>query len=88
MLSAKLLQSSILLSYLIRNGSERVVTSSREHLYDLRNLESYTFIDEHGNDQGQNGMSLTPEWSLVSVQLLPTVSMFAKCGFHIGYIIQ
>lgn len=35
------LQSLLLLAHLIRNGSERVVTSAREHLYDLRSLESY-----------------------------------------------
>lgn len=44
----------LLLSYLIRNGSERVVTSAREHLYDLRSLENYTFTDELGKDQGIN----------------------------------
>ncbi|XP_013397811.1 clathrin interactor 1 isoform X2 [Lingula anatina] len=44
----------LLLNYLIRNGSERVVTSAREHIYDLRGLEPYQFIDEHGKDQGIN----------------------------------
>jgi len=44
----------LLLAYLIKNGSERVVTSAREHLYDLRGLETYTFIDEFGKDQGIN----------------------------------
>lgn len=48
-------QSLILLSYLVKNGSERVVTSAREHIYDLRRLESYTFTDENGKDQGLNG---------------------------------
>lgn len=48
------LQSLLLLNYLVRNGSERVVTSSREHIYDLRSLENYTFIDEHFKDQGVN----------------------------------
>lgn len=38
----------------MRNGSERVVTSSREHIYDLRSLENYTFTDENGKDQGIN----------------------------------
>ncbi|KAL8609409.1 hypothetical protein ACOMHN_019898 [Nucella lapillus] len=47
-------KSLILLSYLIRNGSERVVTSAREHIYDLRGLENYSFTDEHGKDQGLN----------------------------------
>ncbi|KAK2584159.1 hypothetical protein KPH14_006590 [Odynerus spinipes] len=47
-------KSLLLLNYLVRNGSERVVTSSREHIYDLRSLENYTFIDEFGKDQGIN----------------------------------
>ncbi|KAG7241818.1 hypothetical protein INR49_024788, partial [Caranx melampygus] len=47
-------KSLLLLSHLIRNGSERVVTSAREHLYDLRSLESYHFVDENGKDQGVN----------------------------------
>ncbi|XP_072295884.1 clathrin interactor 1a [Eucyclogobius newberryi] len=47
-------KSLLLLSHLIRNGSERVVTSSREHLFDLRSLESYHFVDENGKDQGTN----------------------------------
>lgn len=43
-----------MLSYLVKNGSERVVTSAREHIYDLRSLENYTFVDENGKDQGIN----------------------------------
>ncbi|MBN3302503.1 clathrin interactor 1a isoform X2 [Amia ocellicauda] len=44
----------LLLAYLIRNGSERVVTSAREHIYDLRSMENYHFVDENGKDQGVN----------------------------------
>jgi len=44
--------------YMVRNGSERVVTSTREHLFDLRQLENYVFLDEFGKDQGVNGMQL------------------------------
>jgi len=47
-------KSLLLLNYLVRNGSERVVTSAREHIYDLRSLETYTFTDEFGKDQGIN----------------------------------
>ncbi|KAH8279005.1 hypothetical protein KR018_012271, partial [Drosophila ironensis] len=47
-------KSLLLLNYLVRNGSERVVTSSREHIYDLRSLENYSFTDEGGKDQGIN----------------------------------
>ncbi|CAB0040919.1 unnamed protein product [Trichogramma brassicae] len=47
-------KSLLLLNYLVRNGSERVVTSSREHIYDLRSLENYTYVDEFGKDQGIN----------------------------------
>ena len=47
-------QSLLLLSYLIRNGSDRVVNNAREHLYDLRNLENFQAFDEFGKDQGIN----------------------------------
>jgi hypothetical protein len=40
---------------LIKNGAEKIVTSTREHLYDLRGLENYSFVDENGKDQGLNG---------------------------------
>lgn len=48
-------QSLLLLHYLVCNGSERVVTSAREHIYDMKALEEYVFRDEHGKDQGLNG---------------------------------
>ncbi len=51
-----LVQSLLLIHYLIRNGSERVVTSAREHVYDMKPLEEYTFRDEQGKDQGVNGV--------------------------------
>lgn len=50
-----LLQSLLLLSYLVRNGSERVVTSARDHLYDLKSFQDYQYRDENDRDQGING---------------------------------
>lgn len=50
----RIYKSLLLLGYLVKNGSERVVTSAREHIYDLRSLENYTHIDELGRDQGIN----------------------------------
>ncbi|XP_059480017.1 telomere length regulation protein TEL2 homolog isoform X2 [Neocloeon triangulifer] len=47
-------KSLLLLNYLVKNGSERVVTSAREHIYDLRGLENYSYFDENGKDQGIN----------------------------------
>eukprot|EP00116_Pleurobrachia_bachei_P012059 sb/3472321/ len=44
----------LILAYLVRNGSERVVENSREHLFDLGSLENYQFTDENGKDQGIN----------------------------------
>jgi hypothetical protein len=41
-------KSLLLLDYLLKNGSERVVTSAREHVYDLRTLENFSFVDENG----------------------------------------
>lgn len=47
-------KSLVVLNYLAKNGAERVVTSAREHIYDLRSLENYTFVDENGKDCGVN----------------------------------
>lgn len=50
-------QSLTLLHYLLKNGSERVVTNARDHLFEMRTLESYKFTDEKGKDQGLNGVT-------------------------------
>lgn len=50
----RIYKSLVLLNYLLRNGSERVVTSAREHIYDLRTLENFSYVDELGKDQGIN----------------------------------
>lgn len=47
-------KSLLLLNHLIKNGSEKCVTSAREHLYDLRSLETFSYVDENGKDQGIN----------------------------------
>lgn len=47
-------KSLILLNYLIKNGAEKVTSNAREHLFDLRLLENYQFVDENGKDQGIN----------------------------------
>ncbi|KAL5034932.1 Epsin-3, clathrin recruitment and traffic between the Golgi and endosome, variant 2 [Batrachochytrium dendrobatidis] len=43
-----------LLEYLIKNGSEKVIDSARGHVYDLRALLSYTYVDDKKKDQGMN----------------------------------
>jgi hypothetical protein len=53
--AAHLPQGLLLLNYLLRNGSERVIESARDHLYDIRQLERFEFIDGVGKDQGING---------------------------------
>lgn len=47
-------KSLVVLNYLIKNGAERVVTSAREHIYDLKSLENYAYVDETGKDCGVN----------------------------------
>ncbi|MFH4979137.1 hypothetical protein AB6A40_005846 [Gnathostoma spinigerum] len=46
-------KSLTLLNYLLKHGAERVIPNAREHLFELRNLESYKYI-ERGKDQGIN----------------------------------
>ncbi|KAH7724542.1 ENTH domain containing protein [Aphelenchoides avenae] len=47
-------KSLILLNHLLKNGSERVVSNARDHLFELRSLESYKYVDERGKDEGIN----------------------------------
>ncbi|UJR08460.1 hypothetical protein I4U23_012730 [Adineta vaga] len=47
-------KSLLVLTYLIKNGSDKVITSTREHLYDLKSLENFAYHDENGKDQGIN----------------------------------
>lgn len=57
----RIYKSLLLLQYLIRNGSERVVESARDHVYDVRQLERFEYIDDKGKDQGINGWAPTPK---------------------------
>lgn len=50
----RIYKSLLLLTYLVKNGSERVVTNTRDHIYDLRQLENFNHFDEYGKDQGIN----------------------------------
>jgi hypothetical protein len=50
----RIYKALIVLNYLLRNGSDRVVNGAREHVYELRTLESFQFVDESGKDQGVN----------------------------------
>ena len=65
-------KSLLLLDYLIKNGSERVVTSAREHIYDLRSLENYTFVDDNGMyihycKQASNKISIKNKLNISSI---------------------
>jgi hypothetical protein len=57
-LSHSIFQSLLLLAHLLRNGSDRVVDSVRDHLGDLRVLERFEFTDVKGKDQGINGITI------------------------------
>ena len=43
-----------LIEYLLRNGSERVIDNVRDHLYQLKSLQSFHHVDDKGKDQGLN----------------------------------
>jgi hypothetical protein len=50
-----ILKGLLLLSYLVRNGSERVVDAAIEYASDIRRLEKFEYIDPQGKNQGING---------------------------------
>lgn len=50
-------QALVLLEYLVKNGSERVVDDARSHVSTVKMLRNFHYIDEKGKDQGINGAS-------------------------------
>ncbi|GAA6016175.1 hypothetical protein JCM11491_003757 [Sporobolomyces phaffii] len=44
----------VLLEYLVKNGSERVIDDARSHLSLIKVLRNFHYIDEAGKDQGIN----------------------------------
>ena len=50
----RIYKALIVLNYLLRNGTDRVVNNAREHVYELRSLENFQYVDEMGKDQGVN----------------------------------
>lgn len=52
-------QALVLLEFLVKNGSERVVDDARGQVSTIRYLRNFQFVDDKGKDQGING-SLNP----------------------------
>ena len=48
-------QALTLLEYLLRNGSERSVEDARDHMYQLRTMCDFQYVEAGGVDQGING---------------------------------
>jgi epsin len=46
----------VLLEFLVKNGSERVVDDARAHIATVKILRNFHFIDDKGKDQGVNGI--------------------------------
>ncbi|KAI9496773.1 hypothetical protein BDB00DRAFT_757696 [Zychaea mexicana] len=44
----------VLLEYLVKNGSERVIDDARAHLSMIKIMRNFHYIDEKGKDQGIN----------------------------------
>ncbi|KAI9470501.1 MAG: hypothetical protein EXX96DRAFT_597424 [Benjaminiella poitrasii] len=47
-------KSLVLLEYLVKNGSERVVDDARSHVSMIKMMKNFHYIDEKGKDQGIN----------------------------------
>jgi len=47
-------KSMLLLDYLLKNGSERVIESARDRVYELKRLDDFAYIDDKGKNQGIN----------------------------------
>ncbi|KAJ3327530.1 Epsin-3, clathrin recruitment and traffic between the Golgi and endosome, partial [Gonapodya sp. JEL0774] len=53
-------QALTLLEYLVKNGSERVVDNARDHIYAIKVLKEFQFVDDKAKDQGLNGDASLP----------------------------
>ncbi|KAI8087951.1 uncharacterized protein B0P05DRAFT_530816 [Gilbertella persicaria] len=47
-------KSLVLLEYLVKNGSERVVDDARSHISMIKMMKNFHYVDEKGKDQGIN----------------------------------
>jgi len=50
------IQGLLLLEYMIRCGSDRVLQDARDHVYRLRSLMNFEYVDDHQVDQGVNSL--------------------------------
>ncbi|VDK47728.1 unnamed protein product [Cylicostephanus goldi] len=57
-------KSLTLLNHLLLHGSERVIGSARDHTFQMRALEQYKYVDDHGRDQGLNGKNEVCKFSV------------------------
>ena len=44
------------MEYLLKNGSDRVTDNVKDHIFEIKQLQNFQFVDEKGKDQGINGM--------------------------------
>lgn len=52
-------KSLVVLEYLVKNGSERVVRQCVDNLFSIQTLKDFQFLDKDGKDQGCNGEGKT-----------------------------
>ena len=48
-------KSLVVLEYLVKNGSERVVRQCQDNLFSIQTLKDFQFLDKDGKDQGSKG---------------------------------
>ncbi len=54
----KIYKSLQLLEFLVKHGSEKVIDAARSHMYELKALQNYSYVDEKHKDQGINSKML------------------------------
>ena len=52
-----MLQSLVLLEYLVKTGSEKVAQQTNENLFAIQTLKDFQFVDKDGKDQGCHSKS-------------------------------
>ena len=77
-------QSLVVLEYLVKSGSQRVVAQCKDNLFSIETLKDFQFLDKDGKDQGVAGKDTFFLHLLLLFLLLPLTSSssfsFYKCN--------
>lgn len=70
----------MLLEYLVKNGSERVIDDARSHVSLIKVLRNFYYIDEKGKDEGINSkvLPIMTFMQMINFSIMPQFAIEPK----------